>query len=228
MRQIRQNSILKRILVPLLLLVILQVAVLAGLLFGGGVMNRLNQNSVDIINERVINRKNYLEDEMVKRWSNLDSALNGINQSAEKLKTDDAKKFSRIDSDSSVYTGLLDESMEELISLIRQNMVTGAFVVLNTKDLSKEEESRGYQNKPGIYIRDYDPVAAPSENNTDLLAERMPSALVKKWKIGMDTGWNSGFDFKDSSVDYYSFLYEPYMAAEKYPELKTADLAYWS
>lgn len=228
MRQLRQNSILKRILVPLLLLVILQVAVLAGLLFGGGVMNRLNQNSVDIINERVINRKNYLEDEMVKRWSNLDSALNGINQSAEKLKTDDSKKFSRIDSDSSVYTGLLDESMEELISLIRQNMVTGAFVVLNTKDLSKEEESRGYQNKPGIYIRDYDPVAAPSENNTDLLAERMPSALVKKWKIGMDTGWNSGFDFKDSSVDYYSFLYEPYMAAEKYPELKTADLAYWS
>ena len=91
MRQLRQNSILKRILVPLLLLVILQVAVLAGLLFGGGVMNRLNQNSVDIINERVINRKNYLEDEMVKRWSNLDSALNGINQSAEKLKTDDAK-----------------------------------------------------------------------------------------------------------------------------------------
>ena len=50
MRQLRQNSILKRILVPLLLLVILQVAVLAGLLFGGGVMNRLNQNSVDIIN----------------------------------------------------------------------------------------------------------------------------------------------------------------------------------
>ena len=41
-------------------------------------MNRLNQNSVDIINERVINRKNYLEDEMVKRWSNLDSALNGL------------------------------------------------------------------------------------------------------------------------------------------------------
>ena len=27
-------------------------------------MNRLNQNSVDIINERVINRKNYLEDEI--------------------------------------------------------------------------------------------------------------------------------------------------------------------
>ena len=29
-------------------------------------------------------------------------------------------------------------------------------------------------------------------------------------------------------TSYYSFLYEPYMAAEKYPELKTADLAYWS
>ena len=228
MKQLRQNSILKRILVPLLLLVILQIAVLAGLLFGGGVMNRLNQNSVDIINERVINRKNYLEDEMVKRWSNLDQALNKVNQSAEKLKADDAKKFSKIDSDSSVYTGLLDESMEELISLIRQNLVTGAFVVLNTKDLSEDKQSGKYQNKPGIYIRDYDPVAAPSENNTDLLAERMPSALVKKWKIGMDSGWDSGFDFKDSSTAYYPFLYEPYMAAKKYPELKTTDLGYWS
>lgn len=228
MKQLRQNSILKRILVPLLLLVILQIAVLAGLLFGGGVMKRLNQNSVDIINERVINRKNYLEDEMVKRWSNLDLALNTINQSAEKLKADDAGKFSKIDSDSSVYTGLLDESMKELISLTRQNLVTGAFVVLNTKDLSAEKKSGKYQNKPGIYIRDYDPVASPSENNTDLLAERMPSKLVKKWKIGMDTGWNAGFDFKDSSTSYYPFLYEPYMAAKKYPELKTADLGYWS
>lgn len=228
MKRLRQNSILKRILVPLLLLVILQVAVLTGLLFGGGVMKRLNQNSVDIINERVINRKNYIEDEMLKRWSNLDSALNTINQSAEKIKKQDPQGFQKIQGKNSTSTKLLDESTQELISLIRQNMVTGAFIVLNTDDLSADKKEGKYQDKQGVCIRDYDPVASPSENNTDLLAERMPSELVKKWKIGMDTGWNSGFGFGDSKTPYYSFLYEPYMAARENPDFKITDLGYWS
>ena len=103
-------------------------------------MKRLNQNSVDIINERVINRKNYIEDEMLKRWSNLDSALNAINESAEKMKKQNPEGFQKIQSNSSVYTKLLDGSTEELISLMRQNMVTGAFVVLNTDDLSKDQK----------------------------------------------------------------------------------------
>ena len=61
------KSILRKMLVPMMLVMSLQAGLFLGSILLGGTLDKLNQNSVDILNERVINRKNYLQNEMLQR-----------------------------------------------------------------------------------------------------------------------------------------------------------------
>ena len=42
-----------------------------GSIMGSGAIDKLSENSYDIFNQKIITRKNYLEYEMISRWSNL-------------------------------------------------------------------------------------------------------------------------------------------------------------
>lgn len=228
MKRIQGSSIFKRIWIPLLLLVVLQAALLMVVFLGGGVLETLNQNAIDIVNEKTINRAEYLQKEMVERWSNLDNYVEELNQLAQKYVEERPEEFRNMEKSSDTYVSFLDDSMETLISLMRSNSVNGAFLVLNQEDLSNDIKDKKYENKPGIYLRDYDPVTFPSKKNTDLMAERMPESLVKKWKISTDSGWRDKFLFDGLEGGYYPFLKETYQTALKYPKMDTKDLGYWS
>ena len=49
---------------------------------------------------------------------------------------------------------------------------------------------------PGIYLRDMDPDARPSERNSDLLLERASATVVKELAIGTDKGWQPAFPYQ--------------------------------
>ena len=72
---------------------------------------------------------------------------------------------------------------DTLIEMLRNNKVTGAFLVLNTENLEELSEKGVYKNKPGIYVRDYDPKSSYSDRNTDLLLEFAPTDIVKNMNI---------------------------------------------
>ena len=59
-------------------------------------------------------------------------------------------------------------------------------MVLNTEDLRILDVGSGV---PGIYLRDLDPDARPSEENADLLIERGSAAVVKALGITTDKSW---------------------------------------
>ncbi|MEG0768148.1 MAG: hypothetical protein RR482_10555, partial [Clostridia bacterium] len=65
------RSILYRVLTPLILLIVLQAALFVSAMLWSGMISRLNHNALDILTERVNNRKNDLAFDMVNRWSNL-------------------------------------------------------------------------------------------------------------------------------------------------------------
>lgn len=52
---------------------------------------------------------------------------------------------------------MLKETSDVLISLVRSNGVTGAFLVLNTENLEEKKQEGLYEDKPGLYLHDYDP-----------------------------------------------------------------------
>lgn len=227
-KTVKKKSIFKKILIPLMGLLILEILILVCSVFGQGIITELNNNEKAIINEKVESRKNYLENEMIGSWMNLTYTAELINDSTEKLLKSGAVTMQTLDNNSDYAVPLLSEAAEPLLAMMRTNHVTGAFIILNTGDLSVDKINGQLKDKPGIYLRDSNPQAQPSYRNQDILIERAPIALVRQMGIATDTAWNPKFGFQDSGQSYYDFLYEPFQAAYENPEYSMEDCGYWS
>lgn len=94
-------------------------------------MDRLEQNSFEILNERVTNRKNYLENEMIQRWSDLAAAETLINQKVSNMLEQNQAVYSALTAEEEWTSELLELISPDLLHLMRRNFVTGAFVVFN-------------------------------------------------------------------------------------------------
>lgn len=222
------KSIFRKILFPLMILVIIEILILVGSVFGQGIIDELNDNEKAIVDEKVVRRKNYLENEMISNWMNIEYTAQLINDYAQELIHSGKISVDGLDDSSESAAPLLSKSAGDLIALMRTNRVTGAFIILNTGDLSESIKSGQYENKPGIYLRDSDPLAQPSYRNQDLLIERAPIALVQQLGIATDTTWNPRFEFQETTQPYYDFLYKPFQTAYENPDYTMADCGYWS
>lgn len=216
------------ILIPMTILVLLEILVLYWSTFGQDVISQLNQNAKDILNEKVVNRGAYLENEMNNAWSNLEYTVGEVNYKAEQLEENGIVDLSNIDESSKNCVPLLRAISSDLIALMRTNRVTGAYFIANTSDLESGMINGTYENKPGIYLRDMDPDANASNENTDMLIERAPISIVQELGISTDTSWSNQFEFAKRDVSYYPWFYEPYQAALRHPEIESyKDLGYW-
>ncbi len=76
----KAKSIFRALFVPFILVMILQAGIFYFTAVYGGVEDSLSQNSADILNERLQNRKNELESTFTDTWTNFDVSTNYINQ----------------------------------------------------------------------------------------------------------------------------------------------------
>lgn len=83
-----QSTIFRKILISMLIIVLIQSVLIYGAIIYGGSLTELEKNSFDIFGEKVISRKNNLENEMLQRWSELSAAV----ETAEKLAADLAEE----------------------------------------------------------------------------------------------------------------------------------------
>lgn len=219
-----------KLLVPMLVLILVEISLLAGSVFGGGLIRYMENNEIEVLHERVLNRQRYLQNEMLTRWSKVDSTVIKINQITEDLLQSGRISIDTLDDSSKDCFALLDAVSDPLLNMLRSNKVTGAFIVVNTDNLEELSEKGIYKNKPGIYVRDYDPKSSYSDRNTDLLLEYAPTEIVKNMNVSLDSGWKPQFAFEDMQ-QYGAYLYEPYQAAlgmDERTELEASDMGYWS
>ncbi|MCQ5129906.1 EAL domain-containing protein [Butyricicoccus faecihominis] len=219
----RSGSIVQKLFRPLSILLLVLIVAMVSVLFFGGVLRQLDQNALDILGEQVKNRKGYLENEMVSGWTDLGLTIDSINGKVEQLRDGKQIDLAHIGTDEASYNVMLGAVAEDLISVIRKNSVTGAFLILNTDDLSEDD----VQDKCGLYLRDLDPVSSASDDNRDLLLKRAPTALVDKLGIATDSDWRTKFTFEQQNK-YDDLFYLPYRTAVSHPELGWSDLGYWS
>lgn len=227
-KMVKKKSIFIKILIPLMGLLIIEILILVCSVLGQGIITELNDNEKAIINEKVESRKNYLENEMIGSWMNLNYTAECINESTQKLLENGAISMQTLDGSSDDAVPLLAEAAEYLLEMMRSNRVTGAYIILNTGDLSVDKLNGQYKDKPGVYLRDSNPQAQPSFRNQDILIERAPIALVRQMGIATDTTWNPRFVFRENDQPYYDFLYKPFQAAYNNPEYSMEDCGYWS
>lgn len=225
----KKKPILRKILIPIMVLVILEILILAGSIFGQGLLEQLTDNEAAIIDEMVDGRGDYLENIMVTNWMNLQYTVNSINDCTERLVEEGTIDLTTLDDSSQNSTPLLLEAEQYLISALRADQVSGVFLILNTDDLSDDVETGNYQDKPGLYLRDSDPTSQYSDQNQDLLVERGPSTCVQDMGIPADSFWRQNFCFGKENLAYYDFLYEPFQAAlYNKKNYNWMDMGYWS
>lgn len=209
------RSVFRTVMVPLLLLLLVETALLAGSLAVSGVFEQLDQNARDILNKQVLNRQNYLATSMVDNWSDLDRLAETINRQTQALLEEGSISLETLSASSDACAPLLRAVTNDLISTMYAKQVSGMFLVFNTQDLDAALAAGQYPDRSGIYLRDLDPTSTPSQRNADLLLERAPISLVNAMDIATDAGWQTLHTFDPQAADLaaYDFFYRPFQAA---------------
>ena len=217
---LKKRSVFNRILIPLIIVQIFQISLFGMLVFSGGVITKLDRNAEEILNERVINRKNYLENEMIQRWSNFSIYQTKIEEEIEQQLSETGMTVADLVPGAAITSDILKKIGPDLIALMRRNTVTGVFLVFEGPQgkLNGSEETE----KSGIYLRDLDPINNPYDNS-DLLMERSPTDVAQSLDIAMDVGWSPRFKITAESYFYNN----PVRAVRSDPDLASEDAGYW-
>lgn len=220
----RKNSIGARMLLVMGIVLLLQTGLFIGSIMGSGAIDKLSENSYDIFNQKIITRKNYLEYEMISRWSNLTEIEQKVQAHLSPVLAENNAGFEEIETNSDLAVQLLRSSSADVIELLRRNSVTGAFLILEGTPVTDDS---GNSVKNGLYFRDMDP-SSTSEDNSDILIERAPTAITRELSIPMDSQWHPVFQFTEENEERNLFYKNPLEAAKNYPDADTQDLGYWS
>ena len=168
---------------------------------------RLNQNAKDMLAMQVRNRVSYMQD-LMQNAQDLTNLSDYIDRVTLAMVNTGCLDLDALNTDSEQSSALLAAIAPELVNTLRARSVTGIFVVLNTKDLRLLDVGSGV---PGIYLRDLDPDARPSEENADLLIERGSAAVVKALGITTDKSWQPVLRYY--GLKGRGFFKEPFLRA---------------
>ena len=215
--QFNRNSIIVRLLLPMLVVLLLQTLLFAETIFHGGVIAELNNNAMDILNERVFRRKSYLENDIFQRWTNFSKFEYDVQEKMKSFLLERDIEFTELQNNQNLITEFLVESVDYTVAALRQHMVTGIFIVLQGEDEIRY---------PGIYFRDLDPLFNPNDNS-DISMEKGPSSIAKSSGISLGRDWTPQFILVEDN-DSSNFFYKPYKITKEYPDSKFSDLGYWS
>ena len=206
-RKEKTQPIFRTIFGSMMLVLVAEVLLLIISICVTNVGGRLNQNAKDMLAMQVRNRVGYMQD-LMQNAQDLTDLSNYIDRATLSMVKAGRLDLDALNTDSEQSSALLAAIAPELVNTLRARSVTGIFVVLNTKDLRILDVGSGV---PGIYLRDLDPDARPSEENADLLIERGSAAVVKALGITTDKSWQPVLRYY--GLKGRGFFKEPFLRA---------------
>lgn len=202
----KKNSMASKILLTSLVLVLLEGVVFLAMLFGGDLQSKIKDSAFQTFNDKIESRKNTLENVLTSKvYKN--ELYDDILEECNALRA----------SSQSVHEMKITPTIANSLKLLLHNTSSsGAFIIFDSDD----------EIYNGLSIRDMEPNNV-SINDGDLLAEFGSSDLIKEIGLTMDYQWKSTLTM-NSQNELYDFYYSPFEIANKYPNSKPLELAYWS
>lgn len=216
----KKQSLRIQLLIPICLLLITQMALIFISIFASGLLVRLDESAAQVLGRTVQSRRDYLQYDMVNKWRETGDTVSQLDA----LYANSGQNAASLSSDANAYTDYLRQATPMLISMMRTNAVSGAFVILRGSPLPANPVK---DSLTGIYIRDRDPSSVYNSDNKDLLFERAPVDVVAQTGITTDSYWTPKFTLSEDNADH-RYFYNPYRAALENKDLSDTDLAYWS
>lgn len=218
----RQKTFLEKLVVPIMLVLMLQIIIFASVLLLGNLLPQIEENALDTLDSRVELRAQYLESEMIHRWSNLEEDKERILGLIDEILAGRGAGYEDISTDPQLNSALVSGVAEELVYMLRKNTVTGAYIILNGPGTTADVEKG---NLAGFYVRDMDPTSYSSQNE-DLLVERGLPSIIKNMQLAMDSFWSISFNSGDPVVR--EILLRPMWNALEEPGKSAKEYAGWS
>ena len=198
------RSIFSHILTALLVVLSAELLLMVLAIWNSSVIQKLDQNAVDILNQQVTNRTAYLQRRFLEAQQ-LDDVAAQVNAAAEKLLAKGAISLDTLDQSSENAQPLMDAIAPQLVAALRTKGVNGIFVILSTHDLEEKQEGTCL---PCVYLRDLDPDATSSDRNADLMVARGTAQTVQQLGITTDKCWGPAME-----VEPGCFFWTPFQVA---------------
>ena len=198
------RSIFSHILIALLVVLSAELLLMVLAVWNSSVIQKLDQNAVDILNQQVTNRTAYLQRRFLEAQK-LDDVAAQVNGAAEKLLAKGTIALDTLDQSSENAQPLMDAIAPQLVAALRTKGVNGIFVILSTHDLEKKQEGA---RLPCVYLRDLDPDATSSDRNADLMVARGTAQTVQQLGITTDKCWGPAME-----VEPGCFFWTPFQVA---------------
>ena len=190
-----ERTVFHNIFATMMLVMAVELLLAVASMLAVNVTGQLDKNAKDLLTMRVRNRASYVQ-EILRNAEDLGQLSEQINATTQQMLENGDISLDTLDNSSEQSDALLVALAPQLLDALRERQVTGIFIMLNTHDLDTCEVGK---KMPGIYLRDQDPDARPSERNSDLLLERASATVVKKLGIGTDKGWQPAFPYQGNT-----------------------------
>ena len=219
----KEHSIFVTIFAALMIMLVIMVMLMASAIAVSGVTLRLNENAVDILDKQVENRARYIETQL-QQAQDLTELSTFINDKARKMLDKGTISLDTLDSTGGESLPLLEAAAPRLLKELRDKRVSGVFLILNTHDFTDRTSG---DRLPCVYLRDLDPEATPSADNSDVMFERAPAELVQVFGITTDKAWTPAQQYLDGEEDV--FYVRPFQAAYQSEEqIRAVDYGCWT
>ena len=127
-RKRKEKTVFRTVLQPLMILTLLEAAIVLGVIFFSGVYTQLNSNERSILGQQVVNRANYLQRDMIDRWSDIEKLAESINEETERLCAEETLSLERLESHSSEAYKLIEAVAERTIETLYNVKATGIYI----------------------------------------------------------------------------------------------------
>ncbi|MBP3326741.1 MAG: EAL domain-containing protein [Coprococcus sp.] len=215
--------LLRKIFVPMICLVILQMLIFLIVLVVSGEFSYLKMNSYNSISEKTENRKNYVEGSLNQAMLNTKDTVEEINAIVSGILVKEGKTAADIGTDKELDKKIVKESAYSLIGLIRKDSINDAFIILNSDGLYNEN---GSENKTGLYLRDTDVNENSNSDNRDIFIEMGSSEISRNLGLALDYEWSLYIDM--TNKEDFDFYYETMEAGKNNPKLSLDQLGHWT
>ncbi len=219
------RSLLFKVMGPMLFLAMLEVCVfVVALIFNGGLDSSIN-DFYHVLIEKTQDRKAYVESALNEKTAMVFQTAQEIGQIAEDLFEERGVTAEAVRKDEGLNKELLSSCAELLITLIRQDQVNDAFLILDTGELYDDGDKK---LRAGIYLRDTDTRENDNEEHKDVYMEMGSSEIARNLKLALDFDWSTYLDVTEGSGRDLDFFYEPIRSYSEHRDIPLYNLGFWS
>ena len=221
--KVRERSMLSRVMIPMLMLGILEVAVFAIVLLVSGELTYIKKYSYNLLIEKTTNRASYVEYMLNQKTSLVYETAVEINRITEDYLDEQGITLDSLSTDKNVNKELLTRSADSLVSLIRRDMVNDAYIIFDTGSLYDTETDTV---RAGLYLRDTDVYENSTSDIKDIYMEMGSSDIAHTLGTALDSEWAPHLVINGDND--FSFYTVPMQSRELYPDKPVYNLGYWS